>query len=53
MEKQELSLEQLKALAYDCLAQVELWQMRLKEANQRINNFKVEAPEVKEIKKDK
>lgn len=47
------TLEQLKASAYDCIAQIEIWQKRLGEANHMIANFKEEvAPEVKEEVKD-
>jgi len=42
------SLEQLKAMAYDSLVQIERHQASLKEINNAITNFKVE--EIKEEK---
>ena len=39
-----MTLEQLKAQAYDTLAQVELWQAKLRDLNQQIVNYKVEEP---------
>lgn len=33
----EQTLEQLKAHAYDCLANKELWERRLQQANQEIS----------------
>lgn len=37
-----MTLEQLKAEAYDCLVQIEQWQAKLREANQKIANWKPE-----------
>lgn len=34
------TLEQLKAQAYDCIVQIEQWQIRLRETNQKISNFR-------------
>ena len=36
----EPTLEQLKSAAYDCMVQLETWQGRLKQTNERIANFK-------------
>lgn len=34
------TLEQLKADAYDCIVQIEQWQLKLREANQKIASYK-------------
>ncbi len=44
-------MDKLKAQAYDCLAQIELWQQKLKETNEAIKNFKEEVV-VPEVVKD-
>ena len=44
----EKTLEQLKAQAYDCIAQVEFWQQKTKIANQAIAN----TLQKKEVKKE-
>ena len=40
-----MTLEQLKAQAYDCLVQVEQWQLKLKETNQQIAKIQQEEKE--------
>lgn len=44
MEKK--TLIELKALAFDCIANKELWERRLLEINQKIHDFKEEPKEV-------
>lgn len=44
MEKK--TLIELKALAFDCIANKELWERRLLEINQKIHDFKEESKEV-------
>jgi len=39
------TLEQLKAMAYDAIANKEMWQRRLNDINTAIANYKPEVPE--------
>lgn len=43
------TLEQLKAIAYDCLIQVQNWQAKLQQVNEQIQNYPpvVKSPEEK------
>lgn len=45
MDKLKLTLVQLKAVAYDCIANKELWENRLREVNKEIADFKEEPKE--------
>lgn len=45
-----MSLQELKANAYDAIVQIELWKQKLNEAQQTIANWK--EPEPINIKKD-
>jgi hypothetical protein len=47
-----MTLQELKSQAYDALVQIENWQMKLKETNQQIMNWKEEEKpvEVEEVK---
>jgi len=49
MTKEE-ELKNLKSQAYDCLAQLEIWQAKLKQFNQQIAQLS-QQPEKKENKK--
>lgn len=39
-----MTLEQLKANAYDAISQIELWQRKLQEINKQISEWKPEPP---------
>ena len=41
-----MELDQLKAHAYDCLAQIEAWQAKLKQANEGIADYNKTHPTV-------
>lgn len=49
---EEPTIGQLKAYAYDCLANVEAWQARLREANQKIAELASRESKVVEPKKE-
>ncbi len=44
MTDDELALMTLKAEAYDCLAQVEQWQLKLRQVNEKIAELHKKAP---------
>lgn len=48
-----MTLEQLKAEAYDCISQIELWQAKLREKNQQIANWKPLPEDAMEKKHEK
>lgn len=46
-----MTLEQLKASAYDCLANINVWNRKLEEINKQIANYKEPEKEVKKEEK--
>jgi hypothetical protein len=43
-----MTLDALKARAYDCLVQIEVWQVRLRAANEAIQRYVAPPPSDKE-----